>query len=59
MDLFSGDTLGGPLEFQNVDGIDPIKKYISGGVHSLKKGQFTDDSSMAIALNALIDRKRF
>lgn len=57
--LFSGDTLGGPLEFQNIDGIDPIKKYISGGVHSLKEGQFTDDSSMAIALMHSLTEKGF
>lgn len=48
--LYAGDILGGPLEFQTLDGVDTITEYISGGVHKLKKGEFTDDTSMALAL---------
>ncbi len=48
--LYIGDALGAPLEFQNMDGIDGITDYVDGGVHSVKRGQFTDDTSMTLAL---------
>lgn len=50
--LYIGDALGAPLEFVSVDhDEDPVlKEYGSGGVHRISKGEWTDDTSMALAL---------
>lgn len=48
--LATGDALGATLEFQSPGTFDPIAGMIGGGVHRLKPGQWTDDTSMALCL---------
>lgn len=48
--LACGDALGGPVEFRQMGEFSPVTDYRSGGVHGLNKGEFTDDTSMALAL---------
>lgn len=47
--LYAGDILGAPLEFDPLDGVPKVTEY-TDGVHHMKKGQFTDDTSMTLAL---------
>jgi ADP-ribosyl-[dinitrogen reductase] hydrolase len=49
--LAVGDALGAPLEFQ--DSRDPenyITRFTTGGVHDVSIGEWTDDTSMALAM---------
>ena len=49
--LAIGDAMGAPIEFE--DGREPddyITKYMTGGAHGVSKGEFTDDTSMALAI---------
>jgi len=55
--LAIGDALGQPVEFMERGSFPPITTYRSGGPHSLEKGQFTDDTSMALALADSICQK--
>ncbi|MDO4895982.1 MAG: ADP-ribosylglycohydrolase family protein [Moraxella sp.] len=48
--LAIGDTVGMPVEFQVKDRFEPITDMVGGGVFNLKKGQWTDDTSMALCL---------
>lgn len=48
--LYIGDALGAPLEFKDSGTFEEITEYSYGGVHSVKIGQWTDDSSMALCL---------
>ena len=49
--LAIGDALGAPLEFQPArDPNNYIIKYMTGGAHNVTKGEFTDDTSMALAM---------
>jgi len=48
--LTIGDALGAAVEFQFPGTFDPMTCYRSGGPHGLAPGEFTDDTSMAIAL---------
>lgn len=48
--LAIGDALGAPLEFQRMTEGEGISGFVEGGVHKVQKGQFTDDTSMALAL---------
>ncbi|MGL6297792.1 MAG: ADP-ribosylglycohydrolase family protein [Methanobacteriaceae archaeon] len=48
--LAIGDALGAPLEFKEPNTFEPITDMISGGVHDLDIGQWTDDTSMALCL---------
>ena len=59
--LAVGDALGAPLEFQPArDPDNYITKYMSGGAHNVTKGEFTDDTSMALAMaDAFISSKSF
>ena len=44
--LAIGDAMGAPIEFE--EGREPndyITKYMTGGAHSVSKGEFTDDTS--------------
>lgn len=43
--LYIGDAFGAPLEFTNTDCEEEVREYLSGGAHSVKKGEFTDDTS--------------
>jgi ADP-ribosylglycohydrolase len=58
--LAVGDALGCTLEFKKPGTFEPITTIIGGGVHKLKAGQWTDDTSLALCLaQSLIDCKGF
>ncbi len=48
--LAIGDTLGAAVEFQPPGTFDPVTGYRAGGPYNLKAGEWTDDTSMALAL---------
>ena len=48
--LAIGDSLGAAVEFRDRGTFPIVTCYRSGGPHSLAKGQWTDDTSMALAL---------
>lgn len=45
-----GDSLGAAVEFMSPGTFPPVTGYRSGGPHRLNAGEFTDDTSMALAL---------
>ena len=59
--LAIGDALGAPIEFQpSREPENYVTKYISGGVHNVTFGEFTDDTSMALAMaDAFIEANGF
>ena len=48
--LAVGDALGTTLEFRNRDSCPELTDMVGGGPFSLQAGQWTDDTSMALAL---------
>ncbi len=48
--LAVGDALGAAVEFQPPGSFVPVSGYRAGGPHGLKPGEWTDDTSMALAL---------
>jgi ADP-ribosylglycohydrolase len=48
--LAIGDALGAAVEFQMPGTFEPVTDYRAGGPHGLNPGEWTDDSSMALAL---------
>ncbi|CAF4677824.1 unnamed protein product [Rotaria sp. Silwood1] len=57
-----GDALGAHVEFRPHEYLlaNPVKDLEGGGTWGLKKGQFTDDTSMALCLaNSLVARRGF
>ena len=50
MGLAVGDAIGTTLEFKERDTYAPLTDMIGGGPFNLKAGQWTDDTSMALAL---------
>ena len=48
--LASGDALGAAVEFQSPGSFTPVTGYRDGGPHGLEAGEWTDDTSMALAL---------
>ena len=48
--LAVGDALGAPVEFQPPDSFPEVTGYNWGGPHGLEPGEWTDDTSMALAL---------
>jgi ADP-ribosyl-[dinitrogen reductase] hydrolase len=48
--LAVGDALGAAVEFSSPGSFAPVTGYRSGGPHGLKDGEWTDDTSMALAL---------
>jgi hypothetical protein len=48
--LAVGDALGAAVEFRRPGSFAPVTGYRSGGPHGLKAGEWTDDTSMALAL---------
>ena len=48
--LAVGDALGAAVEFRAPGSFAPVTGYRSGGPHGLKAGEWTDDTSMALAL---------
>ena len=45
-----GDALGAAVEFRSPGSFAPVTGYRDGGPHRLKPGEWTDDTSMALAL---------
>jgi len=48
--LAIGDALGAAVEFQSPGSLPPVTGYRAGGPHGLVAGEWTDDTSMALAL---------
>src|SRR5262245_13550710 len=48
--LAVGDALGAAVEFQSPGSFLPVAEYRAGGPHGLAPGEWTDDTSMALAL---------
>lgn len=48
--LAVGDALGAAVEFKTPGSFEPVTGYRAGGPHRLKAGEWTDDTSMALAL---------
>src|SRR6516162_1249119 len=48
--LAVGDALGAAVEFSSPGSFAPVTSYRGGGPHRLKAGEWTDDTSMALAL---------
>jgi ADP-ribosylglycohydrolase len=48
--LAVGDALGAAVEFKPPGSFEPVKGYRDGGAHDLDPGEWTDDTSMALAL---------
>ena len=48
--LAIGDALGAAVEFKSPGSFAPVTGYRSGGPHGLDAGEWTDDTSMALAL---------
>jgi ADP-ribosyl-[dinitrogen reductase] hydrolase len=48
--LAVGDALGAAVEFSGPGSFAPVTGYRSGGPHGLQAGEWTDDTSMALAL---------
>lgn len=48
--LAIGDALGAAVEFKPPGSFEPVKGYRAGGPHGLDPGEWTDDTSMALAL---------
>lgn len=58
--LAVGDALGTTLEFKSPGSFTPITDMVGGGPFSLKPGEWTDDTSMALCLaESLIERPTF
>jgi ADP-ribosyl-[dinitrogen reductase] hydrolase len=48
--LAVGDALGAAVEFKSPGSFEPVSDYRGGGAHGLAPGEWTDDTSMALAL---------
>ena len=48
--LAVGDALGAAVEFRSPGSFTPVTCYRDGGPHGLHAGEWTDDTSMALAL---------
>ncbi|MAT15879.1 MAG: ADP-ribosylglycohydrolase [Planctomyces sp.] len=48
--LAVGDALGAAVEFKSPGSFAPVTGYRAGGPHGLDPGEWTDDTSMALAL---------
>lgn len=58
--LAIGDAVGAPLEFTQPGSFAPITEMISGGKLEINKGEFTDDTSMALCLaESLVESNGF
>jgi ADP-ribosylglycohydrolase len=58
--LAAGDALGTTLEFTSPGSFEPLADMVGGGPFSLKPGEWTDDTSMALCLaESLVTRKTF
>jgi ADP-ribosyl-[dinitrogen reductase] hydrolase len=58
--LACGDAVGTAVEFSPRGSFEPVTDMLGGGPFSLKAGQWTDDTSMALCLaESLINKKEF
>jgi ADP-ribosylglycohydrolase len=58
--LAAGDALGTTIEFTSPGDFVPLTDIVGGGPFNLKRGEWTDDTSMALCLaESLITRKGF
>ncbi len=58
--LAVGDAVGTTVEFKDRGSFPLVTDMVGGGPFELEKGQWTDDTSMALCLGAsLIERKGF
>jgi len=58
--LACGDAVGTTLEFETRGCFEPIQDMIGGGPFKLEKGQWTDDTSMALCLaHSLLHKRGF
>ena len=58
--LACGDAIGATVEFRKRGSFPPVTDMLSGGIFNLKKGQWTDDTSMALCLaSSLIEQQGF
>ncbi len=48
--LAVGDALGAAVEFRSPGSFEPVTGYRAGGPHGLAPGEWTDDTSMALAM---------
>src|SRR6516225_2747153 len=48
--LAVGDALGAAVEFEPPGTFEPVTDFRGGGPHGLDPGEWTDDTSMALAL---------
>ena len=58
--LAIGDAMGSPIEFEKKRAKENyVRSYLDGGFHQVTKGEFTDDTSMALAMaHAMIESQR-
>ncbi|QDK42165.1 ADP-ribosylglycohydrolase family protein [Bacteriovorax stolpii] len=58
--LAVGDALGAPVEFKARGSFPPVEDMQAGGPFHLKKGQWTDDTSLALCLGtSLVEKNGF
>lgn len=58
--LAVGDAMGAPVEFLPPGAFEPVAELTSGGPSSVRVGEWTDDTSMALCLaESLIEKRRF
>lgn len=57
--LAIGDALGAAVEFKPRGTFPPVTGYRAGGPHRLKAGEWTDDTSMALAMSASLGAAGF
>jgi ADP-ribosyl-[dinitrogen reductase] hydrolase len=58
--LAIGDALGAPVEFKARGSFAPVIKMQAGGPFDLKRGQWTDDTSLALCLaSSLVEKNGF
>ena len=58
--LAVGDALGTTLEFAEPGTFTPITDMVGGGPFSLRPGEWTDDTSMALCLaESLVEKNSF
>ena len=50
-----GDAMGAPIEFQpSREPENYVCHYMAGGTHNVTKGEFTDDTSMTVAIQFML-----
>jgi ADP-ribosyl-[dinitrogen reductase] hydrolase len=58
--LAVGDALGAPIEFSPPGSFKPLSDMIAGGPFNLQRGQYTDDTTMALCIaESLIAKRAF